>query len=358
MSQTRRARALVWPLITVAVAIALISTAVRFSRTVAAPTAPPPSLTTPAGQAQEGVVCFGTVDLERGVAALSPLQPGRVADVPVAENDKVEQGAELLRLDDGIARSRLDEAESAVLLAQLQVVQARKGRDLHHSRVARQKATRDAMSSRIAAARRVRAHEETLAKTAVITESDRFVSDDKIREMEALERAEEERLAELEALDPEAEIRRTEYSLKAAEARRDQAQQALDECRLKAPRPGTVLRILVGPGDVLAGQPGQPAMLFAADGPQVVRATVEQEFAGRIKEGMPALVSDEADPSATWRGRVARIAGWYSQRRTVLHDPSQLSDVRTLECVIVLEAGQPRLRLGQSVRIVVGAVPK
>jgi HlyD family secretion protein len=232
------------------------------------------------------------------------------------------------------------------------------GRDLHHSRVARQKATRDAMSSRIAAARRVRAHEETLAKTAVITESDRFVSDDKIREMEALERAEEERLAELEALDPEAEIRRTEYSLKAAEARRDQAQQALDECRLKAPRPGTVLRILVGPGDILAGQPGQPAMLFAADGPQVVRATVEQEFAGRIKEGMPALVYDEADPSATWRGRVVRIAGWYSQRRTVLHDPSQLSDVRTLECVIVLEAGQPRLRIGQSVRIFLGAVPR
>ena len=117
-----------------------------------------------------------------------------------------------------------------------------------------------------------------------------------------------------------------------------------------------MLRILVGPGDVLGSQPGQPAVLFAADGPQVIRATVEQEFAGRVKEGEPALVRDDADPAAAWRGRVGRVAGWYSQRRTILHDPSQLSDVRTLECLIVLEPGQPRLRLGQSVRIFIGPV--
>jgi hypothetical protein len=131
----------------------------------------------------------------------------------------------------------------------------------------------------------------------------------------------------------------------------------LEECHVKAPRRGTVLRILVAPGEVIGGQPGQPAVLFASLGPQVVRATIEQEFATRVQEGEPALVRDEADPGATWRGRVARLAGWYSQRRPVLHDPSELSDVRTLECVIVLEPGQPRLRLGQSVRVSIGPVP-
>ena len=110
---------------------------------------------------------------------------------------------------------------------------------------------RDAMHSRVAAARRVLAREEKLAKSAVITESDRSINEEKIRELEALERAEAERLAELEAQDVEVEIRRAEYELKAAEARREQARLALEECRLKAPRPGTVLRILVGPGDVL-----------------------------------------------------------------------------------------------------------
>jgi multidrug resistance efflux pump len=172
-----------------------------------------------------------------------------------------------------------------------------------------------------------------------------------------VERAETERLAELEAIDVEVEVRRVEYDRKASEGRREQALLALEERRVRAPRPGTVLRILVGLGDVLGGQPGQPALLFAADGPQVIRATVEQEFASHVKEGVSALVRDEADPTATWRGRVARVAGWYNQPRNVLHDPSQLSDVRTVEFVMVLEPGHPRLRLGQSVRIFFGPVP-
>jgi hypothetical protein len=259
-------------------------------------------------------------------------------------------------LRDGVARSRPAEAEVAVALARLQLLQAKKQPEAHRIRIAQQQAMRDAMHSRVEAARRVLAREQRLAKSAIITDSDRSISEEKIREAEALGRAEDRRLAELEAQDVEVEIDRAEFELKAAEARREQARLAVEECRLKAPRPGTVLRILVGPGDVLGSQPGQPAVLFAADGPQVIRAAVEQEFAGRIKQGEPALVRDHADPAATWRGRVGRVAGWYSQRRTVLHDPSQLSDVHTLECLIVLEPGQLRLRLGQSVRIFIGRV--
>ena len=247
------------------------------------------------------------MDLEHGVASLYPLQPGRVAEVLVAENQEVAQGAELLRLEDGIARSRLAEAEAAVDAGPTATAPGAEAARAAHA-AGSPSSRRCAMpcSSRVAAARRVLAREEKLAKSVVITESDRSISEEKIRELEALERAEAQRLAELEAQDVEVEIRRAEYELKAAEARREQARLALEECRVRAPRPGTVLRILVGPGDVLGGQPGQPAVLFAADGPQVIRATVEQEFASRVKEGEPALVRDEADPTATWRGRVER----------------------------------------------------
>jgi HlyD family secretion protein len=244
-----------------------------------------------------------------------------------------------------------------VLLAQLQLHLARKQSELHHRRIAQQQAMRDATESRAAAARHVLDREEKLAKSVVINEFDKSIREEKIRELEALKRAEIERLAELEAQDVNAEIDRAEYEIQAAEARRDQARLAVEDCRIKAPRPGTVLRILVGPGDVLGSHPGQTAVLFAADGPQIIRATVEQEFANRVKEGDLAMVQDEADPTTSWRGKVERLAGWYTQRRTILHDPSQLSDVRTLECLIVLEPGQPHLRLGQSVRIFIGSVP-
>jgi multidrug resistance efflux pump len=277
-----------------------------------------------------------------------------VAEVLVDEGQQVARGAELLRLEDAAARDRLAEAEATVELARLQVEQARKQPALHRIRVEQQRAMRDAMHSRVEAARRVRDREDRLAKTAMITDSDRTISEEKIREAEAMERAEAQRLAELEAQDIAVDVRRAEAELKAAGARREQARRALEECRLRAPRAGTVLRILIGPGDVVGGQPGQPAVLFAADGPQVIRATVEQEFAGRVHEGEPALVRDEADPTATWRGHVRRLSGWYSQRRTILHDPAQMSDIRTLEGLIVVDPGQPRLRLGQSVRVFIG----
>jgi multidrug resistance efflux pump len=338
----------------IAAGAALTVAALQFRRSAAAPSTPPPAAA-PARGVSDAVVCFGTVDLERGVAALGPIQPGRVAEVLVAENQAVAGGAELIRLEDGADRGRLAEAEAAVELAREQLRQARKQPDLHRSRVAQQRAMRDSMHSRVSYARRALAHEQKLAKSVVVAETDRSISEEKVRELEALEEAETHRLAELEDQDVEAGIRRAEWELKGAEARREQAKQALDDRRIRAPRSGTVLRILAAPGDVLGLGPGQPAVLFAADGPQVIRATVEQEFAGRIKEGEPALVHDEAEPSITWRGRVSRLAGWYSQRRTVLHDPSQLSDVRTLECLVLLDPGQPPLRLGQSVRVVIGA---
>ncbi len=275
----------------------------------------------------------------------------------MTENQEVAQGTELLRLDDAIARSKLTEAEVGVELARLQLRGASKQPELHALRVAVQHATRDAMASRVAAARLARARDEKVARSVVVPQSELAINDEKIREMEALEQAETKRLAEIEAQDVEIEIRRAEHELKAAEARRDQARLILAEYRLKAPRPGTVLRILVGPGDVVSGQPGQPAVLFAATGPKIIRASVEQEFAGRVKEGAPALVGDESDRTLSWRGRVTRLAGWYAERRKVLDDPSQFSDVRTLECLIELEPPLPQLRLGQTVRVVIGAVP-
>ena len=55
------------------------------------------------------------------------------------------------------------------------------------------------------------------------------------------------------------------------------------------------------------------------------------------------------------RGHVERVARWYSQRRSVMHEPFQLRDVRTVECLVVLDDGQPRLRIGQRVRVLIGA---
>ena len=84
-----------------------------------------------------------------------------------------------------------------------------------------------------------------------------------------------------------------------------------------------------------------PALLFCPDAPRIVRAEVEQEFAGRVGVGQKALIQDDATGGGSWRGQVKSISGWYSHRRSMLLEPLQFNDVRTLECILELDAGQP-----------------
>jgi hypothetical protein len=82
-----------------------------------------------------------------------------------------------------------------------------------------------------------------------------------------------------------------------------------------------------------------------------VRVEVEQEFVGRIAVGRPAHVEDEMDATTAWNGQVTHVAGWYSQRRSILARGEQFKDAPTVECLIALDAGQPPFRIGQRVQV-------
>ncbi len=302
-----------------------------------------------------GVVCFGQVDLQHGVTALAPLQPGRVTEVLVHEGQTVSEGTVLLRLDDRLSRSRVAEAQAALDAAQLRLDQAHKLPDQQQSRIAQQQDAVEAMRRRLSAARHQYARQQGLVKKQLLDANDLAATEDHVQELEAMLRGEEKRLDELKKQDPSDDARRAEKEVVVMQARRDQARIALDDCVLKAPRRGTVLRLLVGPGDVLAAQSKQPAVQFAAEGPQVVRADVEQEFIGRVTEGQSVIVEDETRKGQTWRGKVERISNWITQRRSVLREPFEFSDVRTVETLITLEPGQPPLRIGQRVRVLIGS---
>ena len=59
---------------------------------------------TPAAEARDvRVVCFGHADVEDGVAALYPLQPGQVEKVQVKEGQEVRAGDVLVSLDRRLA---------------------------------------------------------------------------------------------------------------------------------------------------------------------------------------------------------------------------------------------------------------
>jgi multidrug resistance efflux pump len=303
----------------------------------------------------QGLVCFGYVDVENGVTSLYPLQPGRVAEVPVRENDAVAAGAILLRLDDRQARLRVHEAQAALDAAQEQLAEMRKLPQQQRTRIAQQEAAVEAMQQRLSAARHQLQRKQEMERAKLLNHQEVAIAADQVREVMAGERAEIEKLNELKLRDPLAAVRRAEKEAALYQARLEQAQQALEECTLRAPRPGKVIRILVGVGDVLSGQPQQPALVICPDGPRLVRAEVEQEFAGRVALHQLVQVEDDVISGAHWTGKVVRIADGYQQRRPILHDPARYNDVRTLECLVALDGGQAPVRLGQRVRVLIGA---
>jgi multidrug resistance efflux pump len=306
---------------------------------------------------KEGVVCIGYVDVEHGVRTLAPLRPGRVVEVLVHENQTVEAGQPLLRLDDKDAKFQADEADSALESASAQLEQADQLARQHRAQIAGQQAAIEAAGLRVDAARRMLRHKEDQRKDNLATDYDVAMTRDEAKALEALERAEREKLVALQAADPAPAVRKARADLKRAQTRREQARHQLDECTLKAPAAGTVQRIQVGVGDVLTGQPGQPVVQFCALEPLFVRAEVDQEFADRVAVGQSALVKDDARGGTGWRGKVERVAGWYGRRRPNPQDPTAFTDIRAIECLVTIDPGQPPLRIGQRMRVLIGPVP-
>jgi multidrug resistance efflux pump len=311
----------------------------------------------PPGDDDEGVVCTGYVDLEHGVRALAPLRPGRVAALIAKENEHVSAGSPLLRLEDDDAKYQLDEAETAVTAAEIQLADALKSDDRHRAQLAQQQAAIEAAGYRLAAARHLLEHREKEVKNDLVTDVEVRTTRDEVLALEQKQRAEREKLAELKTVDPALAVRKARAELRLAQIRRDRARHQLDECTVKAPTAGTVQRFGVGVGDIVSGNPLQTIVRFCPDETLLIRAEVNQEFANRVHVGQTAVIRDDARSGAAWHGKVERIAGWFERRRPTSQDPSAFTDVRTVECLIAIDPGQPPLRLGQRMRVLIGHVP-
>jgi multidrug resistance efflux pump len=306
---------------------------------------------------EQGVVCTGYVDLEHGIRSLAPLRPGRVAAILVKETQHVEAGTPILRLEDQDARFQLDGAESAVTAAQVQVDEAQKLEEQQRARLAQQQAAIAAAGFRLDAARQTLRRKESQFKDNLIPAEEVSITRAEVQALEQQEHAEREKLAELKTVDPALVVRKAKAKLELARIQRDQARHQLDECTLKAPTAGTVQRISVGAGDIVTGNSMQPIVRFAPDEPPLIRAEVDQEFADRVQVGQKAVIRDDARAGTSWRGKVQRVAGWYGQNRPTTQDPSAFTDVRTVECLIAIDPGQPPVRLGQRMRVLIGRVP-
>jgi multidrug resistance efflux pump len=308
----------------------------------------PPPVRVPA------VVCLGHVDIDGGVTAVSPPHSGRVVEVKVPEGATVGDGEVLLQLDDRPARFEADQARAAVDAAKLRLTRAEQDLRQHPTRLAQLRAALESAEYKLDAARHQLERQEELLKINNTNAQEVRAAESQVKEQKAQVRAAKERLSELEQFDAKLPVREAQSALAAAEAQARSADYAVEQCQVRAPSAGTVLRVQTSAGEVTGGVGGTPPILFCPDRPFVVRADVEQEFVRRLRVGQPARVEDEAAGGPVWTGQVARIAGWYSSRRGTNDKPSAFKDVPTVECLIQLHDRHPPLRIGQRVQVTIG----
>jgi HlyD family secretion protein len=279
-----------------------------------------------------------------------PVQQGRVVKVPVRDGADVKAGDLLLQVDDAAAAATLREAQAALQAAHNQLQLAEIQAAQHPLQVASQDSAVRAAKHRQAAARFKASQARRLADTNVGPEEDAKAADELAKTADEAVKAEELKLQMLQALKPDLDAQRAKEDVNIKQALVDKATVAVKEHTLRAPGNGKVLRVLVNEGETLGANPRQPALVFCPEGPLVVRAEVEQEFADRVVLNQKATIQDDTRSGPTWSGKVTRISDWFTHRRSILLEPLQFNDVRTLECIIEVDGTTP-LRIGQRVRV-------
>lgn len=306
----------------------------------------------PAIENEVVAVAVGYADIRGVLRSLHPVQQGRVEKVDAQEGQKVKAGELLLSLDKSHTEALVRQAQADLVIAQTQLEQARK--------LIEQQALREAQQSdaiKVAQSQLSKAESELKRQEGLrgqINENLIEIAQANVTAARLGLSVEEKKLRELQLNDPRLTIRSAEAAVAAKQAQLDQARKALEECDLRAPEAGTVLRLTVGRGDVLGSQPKQPAVLFLPNEPFIIRAELDQETASRVQEGQKVLIEDDTKAGATWTGKVQQVGNSYLQRRPSILDPFQINTTgenRLLECIVVLDPEQRPLRYHQRVRV-------
>jgi multidrug resistance efflux pump len=309
-----------------------------------------------AGSAEDTPFLLGHADVTGGVVPLYPLQPNRVVKVLAREYEHVDADAVLLQMDEKLARDTLREAEAALKAAEAQQKLAELLPGQHAAQIEGQKAAVQEKQAAVEAATSMLERGKERLKNGTIKKDEYDALVKQKESAEAGRRAEQVKLDALKLLKPQWTVERAKQDVASKTAQRDKALQGVEECKVKAPAAGLVIRVLVAEGETLGPNPRQPAIYFVPDDkPLIVRAEVEQEWADLVHAGMVVDIYDDTRAEgARWSGKVETVSNWYTHRRSIMLEPLQYNDVRTLECIIHLDPpkkdGKP-LRIGQKVRV-------
>ncbi len=231
--------------------------------------------------------------VEGHLVYVSPRVSGQVLAVLVSENQEVQAGAPLVRID-----AADYEARAAHARANLEVA---------HNSIAQTSASAEAAAAqaRAAQARLSHAEQELVraqglfaqgagSKTAL--DAAQSLRDAAVAELRAAQRRE---AAERAMLGSEAPVKQAQAALREAEL-------ALGYTAIAAPITGRIGKKSVEVGATV--QPGQPLLTIVATHDNWVVANFKETQIGAMKPGDPVEITVDAYPGREWRGHIESIS--------------------------------------------------
>ncbi len=325
-----------------------------------------------------GPIVLATVDTDPPPVSygLPPvLQSGTVLKVAVKDGGKVEIGQELYSFDATIQQKDVKRAEAAVAYAETKVGQAKELAKQHKASIndLRDSTLKNAERKVELAQAFTNLVNETLIKGYKIEKIPETEWEEKLKIDPTLYKARvdqdvaigevnviKSKLKQLEAADPQVNVKEAEAAVEQAKAEQSKAQSAVDLCVVRAKTSGTVEQVSISPGTTIGISTRTPALWLIPDGPRVVRAEVEAEFAHRVgfdRIGKTVTISDHSDAKITYTGTVRHIGNTFLLKRASTENFLG-GDTRVIEAVIDVNdptpAGKPPLRVGQRVRVNLG----
>src|SRR5262245_25079298 len=276
----------------------------------------------------------GRVEPKSGEIRLGASLLGRVDEVLVKVDDKVEDGELLIRLDDAEARAKLASAETQAEAAREEneknFVSGRE--DVRKAEDAIYSAERAVTGARIEL-------DYAIGSKRTNGGSEAAVADARRRLKEANERLERERIAFVKAQSKSnlPAPSRAESAVSAARADVRMAEALLDKTRIRAPSNGTVLVLNAKQGEIVAPSPEQPLVAMGDMSVVRVKAEVDEGDVAKVKLGQAAFVRSISHPGRDFEGKVHRIAPSLAQPKIGPRGPRRANDVEVMEVTIDLE---------------------
>ena len=295
--------------------------------------------------------------VQADLTAVAAQVPGVIAEVAVQDNQPVQAGQLLLRLDDRDLKVALAQAKARVASAQagLDALQAQIKR--HRSEVQAAQATLAADNANLALALANRNRFASMAQDGSGTQQSQQQSDAQwLVARAALQRNE----AALQAAQQQlgvllAERDRASANLAGANAEQAGAELRLSYTRVTAPVSGVVAARTARLGGYL--QVGQPVVTLVPLTGVYVEARFRETQWARIHEGQPVTLAVDALPGVTLQGHVASLAPASGASLSAVAARNATGNftkiVQRLPVRIALEPGQAalaQLRVGMSVQ--------